>query len=82
MWCWGSMRTSVGLVGGVLVGDACCFQHEADKLAASRDAGPVEQFVGWMSGFLLVGGHFEGVAARCIDGNTSSSSREAAVGQE
>lgn len=51
------MHTIFGLVGRVFVRYSGSFEGEANELAASWYAGPVEKLVWWGGAGFLVGGH-------------------------
>lgn len=48
------VRTIFRLIGDVLVGDARCFERQADELSTSWDTGPVQQLI-WRLGARFLG---------------------------
>lgn len=51
------MLTVFLLVGSVFVRDTSSFECEANKFAASWNARPVEELIGWVGAGFLVGSH-------------------------
>ena len=47
------VSTIFRLIGDVLVGDAGCFERQADELSTSWDTGPVQQLIWGLSARFL-----------------------------
>ena len=51
------LHTVLRLIANVFVGDACCFERQANELSASWNARPVQQFVRRLGACFLVRRH-------------------------